>query len=95
MLKTLSAETDMESLLAHAQSYRWVSGLAGSYIFYLHDEAVHAGFDALEKRLDEVWRGSGITGLGVPRAGLPKITAGLVDPFEIEGPLPRDALTPH
>jgi hypothetical protein len=27
---------------------------AGGYVFYLHDKAVHARFDALEKRVDEV-----------------------------------------
>jgi len=28
--------------------------VAGGYVFYLHDKAVHARFDALEKRVDEV-----------------------------------------
>ena len=28
--------------------------LGGGYVFYLHDRAVHARFDALDKRVDEV-----------------------------------------
>jgi hypothetical protein len=37
------------------ESRHWIFGaLAGGYIFDLHDKAVHARFDALEKRLDEV-----------------------------------------
>lgn len=57
MLKTLLAETDMESLqvLVYVESHHWIFGaLAGGYVFYLHDRAVHARFDAPEKRLDEV-----------------------------------------
>ena len=45
----------IEQVLIYVQSHHWIFGaLAGGYIFYLHDKAVHARFDALEKRLDEV-----------------------------------------
>lgn len=45
----------IEQLLIYLESHHWVFGfLAGGYIFYLHDKAVHARFDALEKRVDEV-----------------------------------------
>ncbi|MGY4448087.1 hypothetical protein ACVWZR_002747 [Bradyrhizobium sp. i1.3.1] len=28
--------------------------LPGGYVFYLHDRSVHARFDALDKRIDEI-----------------------------------------
>ena len=45
----------IEQVLNYVESHHWIFAfLAGGYIFYLHDKAVHARFDALEKRLDEV-----------------------------------------
>lgn len=45
----------IEQVLIYVESHHWIFGaLAAGYIFYLHDKAVHARFDALEKRLDEV-----------------------------------------
>lgn len=45
----------IELVLSYVEHHHWVFAfLAGGYIFYLHDRAVHARFDALDKRLDEV-----------------------------------------
>lgn len=45
----------LEQVLIYVESHHWIFAfLGGGYIFYLHDKAVHARFDALEKRLDEV-----------------------------------------
>ena len=45
----------IESVLIYVESHHWIFGLlALGYIFYLHDRALHARFDALEKRLDEI-----------------------------------------
>lgn len=45
----------IELVLAYVETHHWVFAFAaGGYAFYLHDKAVHARFDALEKRLDEV-----------------------------------------
>jgi len=45
----------IEAMLAYIESHHWIFGLlALGYIFYLHDRALHARFDALEKRLDEI-----------------------------------------
>jgi len=45
----------IEAVLAYIESHHWIFGLlALGYIFYLHDRALHARFDALEKRLDEI-----------------------------------------
>jgi hypothetical protein len=47
----------LEQVLTYVEGHHWIFAfLAGGYIFYLHDKAVHARFDALEKRLDEVRR---------------------------------------
>jgi len=44
-----------EQVLIYVETHHWIFAvLAGGYIFYLHDRAVHARFDALEKRVDEV-----------------------------------------
>jgi hypothetical protein len=41
--------------LAYVESHHWIFGLVAlGYIFWLHDRAVHARFDALDKRLDEI-----------------------------------------
>ena len=45
----------IEAVLAYVETHHWIFGLAAlGYIFYLHDRAVHARFDALDKRLDEI-----------------------------------------
>jgi hypothetical protein len=45
----------IEAVLRYIESHHWIFGLGAlGYIFYLHDRAVHARFDELEKRLDEV-----------------------------------------
>jgi hypothetical protein len=45
----------VEQVLIYVGSHHWIfAALAGGYVFYLHDRAVHARFDALEKRVDEV-----------------------------------------
>ena len=45
----------IEAVLAYIESHHWIFGLlALGYIFYLHDRALHARFDALEKRVDEI-----------------------------------------
>jgi hypothetical protein len=42
-------------VLVYIESHHWIFGLAAlGYIFYLHDRALHARFDALEKRVDEI-----------------------------------------
>jgi hypothetical protein len=45
----------IEAVLVYIESHHWIFGLAAlGYIFYLHDRALHARFDALEKRVDEI-----------------------------------------
>ncbi|WP_024507641.1 hypothetical protein [Bradyrhizobium sp. ARR65] len=45
----------IEAVLNYVESHHWVFGLlALGYVFYLHDRALHARFDELDKRLDEV-----------------------------------------
>jgi hypothetical protein len=45
----------IEAVLNYVETHHWIFGLlAGGYIFYLHDRALHARFDAIEKRLDEI-----------------------------------------
>jgi hypothetical protein len=45
----------IEAVLAYVEGHHWIFGLlALGYIFYLHDRALHARFDALEKRVDEI-----------------------------------------
>jgi hypothetical protein len=45
----------IETVLLYVESHHWIFGLAAlGYIFYLHDRALHARFDTLEKRLDEI-----------------------------------------
>jgi hypothetical protein len=47
----------IETTLAYIESHHWIFGfLAVGYIFYLHDRGLHARFDALDKRIDEVRR---------------------------------------
>jgi len=45
----------IEAVLVYVESHHWIFGLiALGYICYLHDCALHARFDALERRLDEI-----------------------------------------
>jgi hypothetical protein len=45
----------MEQVLIYVETHHWIFGfLAVGYIFYLHDRALHARFDALERRVDEI-----------------------------------------
>lgn len=45
----------IEQVLVYVESHHWIFGfLVIGYIFYLHDRALHARFDALEKRVDEI-----------------------------------------
>jgi hypothetical protein len=45
----------VEAVFSYVETHHWIFGLAAlGYIFYLHDRAVHARFDALDKRLDEI-----------------------------------------
>jgi hypothetical protein len=45
----------IEQVLIYVETRHWIFAfLVGGYIFYLHDKAVHARFDALEKRIDEI-----------------------------------------
>ena len=45
----------IEQVFIYVETHHWIFGfLAGGYIFYLHDRALHARFDALDKRIDEI-----------------------------------------
>ena len=45
----------IESVMNYVETHHWIFGLVTlGYIFYLHDRALHARFDALDKRIDEV-----------------------------------------
>jgi hypothetical protein len=45
----------IEAALAYVDTHHWIFGfLALAYIFYLHDRSIHARFDALDKRMDEI-----------------------------------------
>jgi hypothetical protein len=45
----------IELVLIYVETHHWIFGfLAAGYIFYLHDRALHARFDALDKRVDEI-----------------------------------------
>jgi hypothetical protein len=45
----------IEQVINYVESHHWIFGLlAGGYIFYLHDKGLHARFDALDKRIDEI-----------------------------------------
>jgi len=45
----------IEAVLVYIESHHWIFGVAAlGYIFYLHDRALHARFDVLEKRVDEI-----------------------------------------
>jgi hypothetical protein len=45
----------IEQVFIYVETHHWIFGfLAGGYIFYLHDRAVHARFDALDRRTEEI-----------------------------------------
>ncbi|SHG20293.1 hypothetical protein [Bradyrhizobium erythrophlei] len=45
----------IEAVFAYLESHHWIFGfLALGYIFYLQDRSLHARFDALDKRIDEI-----------------------------------------
>ena len=45
----------IEQVLAYVENHHWIFGfLAAGYVFYLHDRSLHARFDTLEKRVDEI-----------------------------------------
>ena len=44
-----------EQVLGYLERHHWFFGvLVIGYIFHLHDKSVHARFDALDRRLDEI-----------------------------------------
>ena len=46
-----------EQVLGYLERLHWFFGLLViGYIFHLHDKSLHARFDALDKRLDEIRR---------------------------------------
>jgi hypothetical protein len=45
----------IEQVLVYVETHHWIFGFVViGYIFYLHDRALHARFDALDKRIDEI-----------------------------------------
>lgn len=45
----------IEVVLNYVETHHWIFGfLVAGYIFYLHDRAVHARFDDLEKQIHEI-----------------------------------------
>ncbi len=45
----------IEAIFGYVEHHHWIFALlAGGYVFYLHDRSVHARFDALDKRVDEI-----------------------------------------
>jgi hypothetical protein len=45
----------IETVLVYIETHHWIFGfLAGGYIFYLHDRGLHARFDAIDKKIDEI-----------------------------------------
>jgi hypothetical protein len=47
----------IEAVLGYVETHHWIFGLVAlGYVFYLHDRALHARFDAIEKRVDEIRR---------------------------------------
>jgi hypothetical protein len=45
----------IEAVLAYVETHHWIFGfLVAGYLFYLHDRAVHARFDELEKQVLEI-----------------------------------------
>ena len=45
----------VEAVLGYVETHHWIFGfLVAGYLFYLHDRAVHARFDELEKQVQEI-----------------------------------------
>src|SRR5258706_568384 len=45
----------IEAVLNYVETHHWIFGFAViGYLFYLHDRNLHARFDALDKRIDEI-----------------------------------------
>jgi hypothetical protein len=45
----------IEAVFGYVEHHHWVFAfLAGGYVFYLHDRSIHARFDALDRRIDEI-----------------------------------------
>ena len=45
----------IEQVLVYVGTHHWIFGFGViGNIFYLHDRALHARFDALDKRIDEI-----------------------------------------
>jgi hypothetical protein len=44
-----------DQILIYVETHHWIFGFfVIGYLFYLHDRSLHARFDALEKRVDEI-----------------------------------------
>jgi hypothetical protein len=45
----------VDQILIYLETHHWIFGFfVIGYLFYLHDKSLHARFDALEKRVDEI-----------------------------------------
>lgn len=45
----------IEAVFNYVESHHWIFGLVViGYILYLHDRSLHARFDALDKRIDDL-----------------------------------------
>jgi hypothetical protein len=45
----------IEQVIVYVERHHWIFGfLALGHIFYLQDRSLHARFDALDKRIDEI-----------------------------------------
>ena len=45
----------IDQVLVYVESHHWIFGFAAlGYVFYLHDRSLHARFDAVDKRIDEI-----------------------------------------
>jgi hypothetical protein len=45
----------VEQVIGYVESHHWIFGFAAiGYVFYLQDRGLHARFDALDKRIDEI-----------------------------------------
>jgi hypothetical protein len=45
----------IEHVIGYVESHHWIFGFVViGYIFYIQDRGLHARFDALDKRIDEI-----------------------------------------
>ena len=45
----------IDQVVVYIETHHWIFGfLAAAYVFYVHDRGLHARFDTLEKRIDEI-----------------------------------------